>query len=104
MVDMIKLEEKKFINPSVIYIKELFLNSCYTGLAFAEAMALSEHDFEWNLDGIVWCKMYRTKSDELCSIPMLPSASTILKKYREEAIQNGRRLTNSKTKNKRQPF
>jgi len=90
MVDLIKLEEKKFINPSVIYIKELFLNSCYTGLAFAEAMALSEHDFEWNLDGIVWCKMYRTKSDELCSIPMLPSASMILKKYREEAIQNGR--------------
>ena len=33
MVDLIKLEEKKFINPLVIYIKELFLSSCYTGLA-----------------------------------------------------------------------
>jgi len=43
----------------------LFLNSCYTGLAFADAMALSEHDFEWNLDGVVWCKMYRTKSFEV---------------------------------------
>jgi site-specific recombinase XerD len=90
MVDLIKLEEKKFINPLVIYVKELFLNSCYTGLAFAEAMALSEHDFEWNLDGVVWCKMYRTKSDELCAIPMLPSATNILKKYRGEAIQSGR--------------
>lgn len=90
MADLIKLEEKEFMNPSVIYIKELFLNSCYTGLAFAEAMVLSEHDFEWNLDGVVWCKMYRTKSDELCAIPMLPSAANILKKYRGEAVQNGR--------------
>jgi len=46
----------------------MFLNSCYTGLAFADAMALSKHDFEWNLDGDIRCKMYRTKSEELCAV------------------------------------
>jgi integrase/recombinase XerD len=79
MTDLIKLETKQFVDPTLSYVKELFLNSCYTGLAFADAMALSEHEFEWNLDGVVWCKMYRTKSEELCAVPLLPSAANILK-------------------------
>lgn len=90
MVELIKLERKKFVDPTLNYVKELFLNSCYTGLAFADAMALSENDFEWNLDGVIWCKMYRTKSDELCAVPLLQSAASILKKYREDAIKEGR--------------
>ena len=99
MTDLIKLETKDFVDPTLCYVKELFLNSCYTGLAFADAMALSEHDFEWNLDGVVWCKMYRTKSEELCAVPLLPSAANILKRYSKDAAINGRttifpRITN----------
>jgi site-specific recombinase XerD len=99
MVELIKLERKKFVDSTLNYVKELFLNSCYTGLAFAEAMALSENDFEWNLDGVIWCKMYRAKSDELCAVPVLLSTAVILKKYREDAARNGRntifpRITN----------
>lgn len=90
MSDLIKLESKNFIDPTLNYVKELFLNSCYTGLAFADAMAISEHDFEWNLDGVVWCKRYRTKSEELCAVPLLPSAANILRKYWKDAVNKGR--------------
>ena len=53
-------------------------------------MTLSEHDFEWNLDGIVWCKMCRTKSQELCAVPLLSSAANILKRYSDDAVIKGR--------------
>ena len=97
--ELVVLETKHFINPSLVYIKDLFLYSCYTGFAFVDVMALSETDFEWDVDGTVWCKIYRTKSDELCAVPLLKSAATILKKYREDAKQNRRptifpRITN----------
>ncbi|HEY1872036.1 MAG TPA: site-specific integrase, partial [Chitinophagaceae bacterium] len=89
--ELVVLETKNFTNASLIYIKDLFLYSCYTGLAFADAMTLSETDFEWDVDGIVWCKIYRTKSDELCAVPLLKSAANILTKYREDAKQNRRK-------------
>ncbi|MGN7785750.1 site-specific integrase [Niabella sp. 22666] len=90
-VELVKLEKKRFVNPALEYVKELFLHSCYTGFAFIDAMALTEHDFEWEADGAVWCKIYRTKSDELCAVPLLASAAAILKKYRADAKVNGRK-------------
>lgn len=88
--ELVTLETKSFVSPALSYIKELFLYSCYTGLAFVDAMALAETDFEWEAGGMVWCKLYRTKSDELCAVPLLKCASQILQKYREDAKVKGR--------------
>lgn len=90
IIELVSLEQKSFINPELIYVQELFLNSCYTGFAFVDAMAVTEYDFEWDVDGTVWCKIYRTKSDELCTVPILPSAAKILRKYRADAVSKGR--------------
>ena len=38
MVELIKIENKQFFNPSVAYVKDLFLFSCYTGLAYCDAI------------------------------------------------------------------
>jgi integrase/recombinase XerD len=84
------LENKPFVDLTLSYVKDLFLYSCYTGLAFADAMALRESDFEFGLDGTVWCKIYRTKSDELCAVPLLESAAKILNKYRHDAKTQNR--------------
>lgn len=88
--ELVILEAKQFIKPALNIVKELFLYSCYTGLAFVDAMILAEQDFEWQVNGTVWCKIYRTKSDELCAIPILKSAAAILKKYRNDAREKGR--------------
>lgn len=90
IVELVKLEKKRFIDPKLNYIKDLFLHSCYTGLAFVDAMALSEYDFEWDVDGVVWYKTYRTKSDELCAVPLLQSAASILERYRRDALISDR--------------
>jgi len=79
---LVTIEEQYFADPTINYVKDLFIHSCYTGFAFAEAMALKESHFEWEVDGTVWCKIYRQKSDELAALPILKSASVLLNKYR----------------------
>lgn len=79
---LVAIEQQSFSDPAILYVKELFLHSCYTGFAFVDAMALTEQHFEWEAEGTVWCKIYRIKSDELSAIPLLKSAALILNKYR----------------------
>ena len=79
---LVAIERQEFADPAIAYVKDLFLHSCYTGLAFVDAMALREEHFEWGVDGITWSKIYRAKSDELAAIPILKSASTLHAKYK----------------------
>ena len=79
---LLTIERQQFSDPTINYVKELFLHSCYTGFAFVDAMALTEGHFEWHSDGSVWCQIYRQKSEELTAIPILRYAAKILNKYR----------------------
>ena len=90
MLELVSLERKIFADPKLHFIKDLFIYSCYTGLAFFDAMNLSESDFEWDTNGTIWCKLYRTKSDELCAVPLLKSAAKILYGYKADAKIKGR--------------
>ncbi len=100
MQELVKIETKNFTDPTLNYVKTLFINSSYTGFAFADAMAIEETDFEWNGDKTVWCKLYRTKSEELCSVPLLEIPSKILNEYREDAKAKGRKTIFPKITNK----
>ncbi len=79
------IENQQFADPTIQYVRALFLNSVYTGFAFADATMLKEEHFEWNTDGRVWCLLYRQKSDELTAIPILKYAAVILNQYRNQA-------------------
>jgi integrase/recombinase XerD len=89
--ELVALERKGFADPVLQYVKELFLYCAYTGLAFVDVLALTPSDFEGDITGIVWCKIYRTKSDGLCPVPLLPSAADLLTKYRADARASGRK-------------
>lgn len=91
MRELVILESATFNDPSIHYVHQLCLYSCYTGLAFIDTMQLEETDFEWEEAGSTWCKRYRTKSDELCAVPLLDSASVILNVYRLDAREKGRK-------------
>jgi hypothetical protein len=79
---LVTLEQKVFQSPSLNYVKDLFLFSCYTGLAFVDVMALRPEHFEFDNSGNVWCKIHRMKTDVLSSVPMLKPASEIVNKYK----------------------
>ena len=80
---LVTMERQHFSDPTIDYVKKLFVHSCYTGFAFVDAMALSAEHFEWHINESVWCKIYRTKSEGLSTIPILKSAAVILNNYRK---------------------
>jgi integrase/recombinase XerD len=82
---LVTLEEKVFQTAALNYVKDIFLFSCYTGLAFVDVMQLTPEHFEYDGDGKVWCKVYRMKSDVLSPVPLLGSAMQIMAKYKDEA-------------------
>lgn len=82
---LVALEQKLFNDPFLPYVKDLFLFSCYTGFAFVDVMQLRQSHFEWDVDGVVWCKVYRKKSDELSPVPLLKDAARIINKYEGHA-------------------
>ncbi len=80
--ELLSIEKKDFSNPSLTYVKDLFLFSCYTGLAYCDVISLKPSNFESDADGNLWCKVYRQKSEELSPVPVLKAAIEIMTKYK----------------------
>jgi site-specific recombinase XerD len=62
-------------------VKDIFLFSCFTGLAYADVKKLSRKNIGFGVDGEKWIFINRTKTDTRSNIPILPIASFILEKY-----------------------
>ncbi|HAR39392.1 MAG: recombinase [Bacteroidetes bacterium GWD2_45_23] len=64
-------------------VKDIFLFSCFTGLAYVDVKKLSRKNIGFGVDGERWIFINRTKTDTRSNIPLLPIASSILKKYED---------------------
>jgi len=64
-------------------VKDIFLFSCFTGLAYIDVKKLSRKNIGFGVDGERWIFINRTKTDTRSNIPLLPIASAILKKYED---------------------
>ena len=86
-----RIENQEFTSESLKYVKDLFLFSCYTGLAYADVMALTPQNLERDREGRWWCKIYRQKSDEFAAVPLLSAAVQYINKYAEhpKAVNRG---------------
>lgn len=81
--ELMKIEKTEFFHPSIAYVKDLFLFCCYTGLAYCDVIALKPSSFETDSHGNLWCKIYRQKSDELSTVPVMKCAADLVLKYKE---------------------
>ena len=63
-------------------VKDIFLFSCFTGLAYVDVKKLSRKNIGFGVDGERWIFINRTKTDTRSNIPLLPIASAILEKYK----------------------
>ena len=64
-------------------VKDIFLFSCFTGLAYVDVKKLSRKNIGFGVDGERWIIINRTKTDTRSNIPLLPIASAILEKYED---------------------
>lgn len=75
------LEAAQFPVQRLEIIKDMFLFTCYTGLAFTDAKHLKKENIGIGIDGEEWIFTERQKTGNACAIPLLPPAKTILEKY-----------------------
>jgi site-specific recombinase XerD len=77
-----RIEKKDFEFERLQYVKDLFVFSCYTGLAYTDAMHLSPGSLIRGIDGEHWLITSRQKTGTPVKIPLLPKAKDIIEKYR----------------------
>jgi integrase len=82
-----KLEKQTFQIKRIQVIKDCFIFCCYTGLAFKEMVSLRRENIVKGYDGEDWIKMKRQKTQKELSIPLLPKAKKILRRYRSDGDQ-----------------
>ncbi|MDC1321734.1 site-specific integrase [bacterium] len=88
-----KMVEKELYIERLDQVKDIFLFSCFTGLAYADVKKLSRNDIVIGIDGDKWIKIKRSKTDTRSSIPLLPTALDILNKYNDHPdVSNKGRL------------
>lgn len=85
---------KKFSNESLERVRDVFIFSCYTGLAYCDVVRLSEEHIVKTIDGYRWLKINRRKTKVVCDIPLFPVSEEIIKKYEsnQSVINSGRLL------------
>jgi site-specific recombinase XerD len=76
-----KIAEKEFDISRLELVRDIFIFSCFTGLAYADVKKLSSNDIVIGMDGERWIKTKRTKTDTRSNIPILPIADAIINKY-----------------------
>ena len=62
-------------------VRDMFVFSCYTGLAYSDVKKLSREEITTGIDGGKWIRIKRTKTKSLSSIPLLPVAEEIINRY-----------------------
>lgn len=64
-------------------VRDLFVFSCYTGLAYVDLMALQPANIASSMDGKKWIKISRAKSEIGVNVPILCPALVVLGKYNQ---------------------
>ena len=81
--EMQALREKRFEIDRLSQVRDIFLFSCYTGLAFVDVFQLTKSRIANGVDGKRWIFTARQKTDTPTRIPLLPQALEIIDKYKD---------------------
>lgn len=74
---------KEFKSERLASVRDIFIFSCYTGLAYIDIKNLTYENIFIDLKGEKWIKTNRTKTKVAFSIPVLPITETIMNKYKD---------------------
>lgn len=80
--DLKAIEGKEFAVERLGYVRDLFVFSCYTGLAYNEVMTLKAENICKGIDGDWWIMMMRKKTNLPVRVPLLPKAMVLIEKYK----------------------
>ncbi|MDD3063823.1 MAG: site-specific integrase [Massilibacteroides sp.] len=77
-----KLMKAKLSRPNLNFIRDMFLFSSFTGIAFSDMRNLTEQNLSIAEDGVQWVHLKRKKTGTPCHIPLLEIPLQLIEKYR----------------------
>ncbi|WP_426474195.1 site-specific integrase [Chryseobacterium balustinum] len=75
--------EKEFASERLNQVRDIFLFSCYTGLAYIDVKKLSKYNITLGIDADKWIFTNRQKTDTSTRVPLLPLAQELILKYED---------------------
>ena len=75
--------KKQFLTERLSLVKDIFLFSCFTGLAYADVKKLKSSEIRIGIDGKKWLFIQRQKTTTPSPVPLLSVALQILDKYKD---------------------
>ena len=82
--ELIRMMSLYIQSKSVSFIRDMFVFSCFTGLAYADMGQLSEKHLRKAADGSIWIEIPRCKTGVESNIRLLDIPLSIIEKYRTE--------------------
>jgi site-specific recombinase XerD len=82
-IEMLQELKSHHMTPRLESVRDMFLFSCYTGLAYKDVAKLTRDDI-YTYDGVQFIITDRTKTDEESAIPLLPQAAAIIEQYADK--------------------
>lgn len=73
--------EKDFKTERLLLVRDIFLFSCFTGLAYIDVKNLTKSHVSYGIDGEKWIFTHRQKTESASKIPILPVTQMIIDKY-----------------------
>ncbi len=81
-VELKKLIKAKLSRPNLNFIRDMFLFSSFTGIAFSDMRGLTEENLSVAEDGVRWVHLKRRKTGTPCHIPLLEIPLQLIDKYK----------------------
>ncbi len=80
--------EKDFKTERLSLVRDIFLFSCFTGLAYIDVKNLTKSHISIGIDGEKWIFTHRQKTETASKIPILPVTQMIIDKYSDHPKSN----------------
>ena len=78
--------DKEFATERLNQVKDIFLFSCFTGLAYSDVKKMSYENIATGIEGEKWLFINRTKTDTASRVPLLPTALAVMDKYKSHPV------------------
>lgn len=75
------ITNKRFVTDRLNHVRDIFLFSCYTSLAYIDVKILSRRQIVTGIDGEQWIYTHRQKTDSPTRLPLLPKVLELVEKY-----------------------
>lgn len=91
--ELSSIQNKEFSGKGLNLVRDIFIFSCFTGLAYIDIYNLTANQISKGIDGGLWIITNRQKTGTSSHIPLLPVALEIIEKYQGHPLtENSEKL------------